>query len=114
MGENESITRREFDNYRKEVEGKFDKLHSENQQILIELAKIGERIGNFNEKFSDMKASIDGKFDSFRGDVEIIQNEFRNNLREPRDRLTSLKWAIATTVCTGLVTAILTIIIIKQ
>lgn len=111
MGENNYITREEFDNYKREMENKVEKLHSENQQILIEVAKIGERIGNFNEKFTDMKISIDEKLDSFKGDIQVIQSEFMNNLKEPSNRLTNLKWTIIATLCTSIVGAVLALII---
>lgn len=111
MSDNEYITRKEFDQYKREIDSKFEKVHSENQQILIELAKIGERIGNFNEKFADMKSSIDEKLDSFKEDMEVVQNEFRNNLREPSERLNSLKWSIITAISTGVVGAMVALVI---
>lgn len=111
MGENNYITREEFDNYKREMENKVEKLHSENQQILIEVAKIGERIGNFNEKFTDMKVSIDEKLDSFKGDIQVIQSEFMNNLKEPNARLANLKWTIIATLCTSIVGAVLALVI---
>lgn len=111
MGENEYITRKEFDQYKREIDGKFEKVYSENQQVLIELAKIGERIGNFNEKFLDIKTSIDGKLDSFKDNIEDMQNEFRNNLKEPRDRINTLKWSIVTAISTGLVGTMMALIL---
>lgn len=111
MSETDFISRQEFEKYRREVENKFDKVHSETQQVLIEIAKIGERFGNFNEKITDIKDSIDKKLDSFKGDIQVIQNDFMDNLKEPKDRLSNLKWAIVGSVCSGLVMALLTFIL---
>lgn len=110
MGDN-YITREEFETYRKETDKRFEKVHAENQQILIEIAKIGERMSNVTEKMGDIKTSIDEKLDSIKGDFQVIQNEFRDNLKEPKKRLNNLKWEIIGLVCSGVVGAGLALII---
>lgn len=105
------IVREEFEKYKREVDKRFEKLHSENKQVLIEIAKISERMGNVNEKITGLKTSIDEKLDSVKGDIQVIQNGFMENLKEPHNRLLDLKWAIVGAVCTAMVGAVLALII---
>ena len=111
INNNQYINRDEFDSFKNEINNRVDKVHSENQQILIEVARIGERIGNFNEKFSDIKISMDKSLESFKDDIQNIQADFMNNLKEPQMRLNNLKWTIIATICTGVVGAILGLIL---
>lgn len=110
MGDN-YIVREEFEQYKREVDKRFEKLHSENRQVLIEIAKISERMGNVNEKITGLKTSIDEKLDSVKGDIQVIQNGFMDNLKEPRDRLLDLKWGIVGAICSACVGAVLALII---
>ena len=72
MSETEPITRKEFEDYKKEIEKKINDANSKTTDVLVRLVELDTKFDNLNSKVNSIDKKLEDMFAKGRNNVNTV------------------------------------------